>query len=164
MTHGGESLLSIVFKFVNFAILLAILIKFAGKPFKRYLTERHQRIKDDIENRKRSLDEAESLKIELKKKMDRLDAELEEIRKRVLEEAYAEKERIISEAKAFANKLKEQAALTREQELKEMRLQLREEIAKRSLEKAEEIIKQSLKKEDHERLVKDFLERLRSLN
>jgi len=46
MTVGGESLWSIAFRFLNFAVLLAILIKFAGKPLKNYLANRHNARKD----------------------------------------------------------------------------------------------------------------------
>ncbi|MCX7858202.1 MAG: ATP synthase F0 subunit B [Deltaproteobacteria bacterium] len=164
MTHSGESLLSIVFKFVNFTILLAILIKFASKPIKNYLFERHQRIKDEIENRKKALDEIDSKKRELELKLQRLDAEVEEIRKKVLEEAYAEKERIISEARTLAQKMKDQAMLTKEQEIREIREMIKQEIAKRSIFEAERIIRETLRKEDHDRLVRDFIERLRSFN
>jgi len=37
MTAGSESWLSWAFKIFNFALLVAILVKFAGKPLKDYL-------------------------------------------------------------------------------------------------------------------------------
>lgn len=162
--HGGESLLSVFFRFVNFAILLAILIRFAGRPLKRYLSERHQRIKDEIESKNRIIMETESLKNEIHEKISRLDAEIEDIKRKVLEEAYKEKERIISEARELADKLKEQVALTKEQEIKEMRAMIREEVAKKAIAEAERIIRQALKKEDHDRLVNEFIERIRGLS
>ncbi len=162
--HGEESLLSVFFRFVNFAILLAILIRFAGRPLKRYLSERHQRIKDEIESKNRIILETESLKNEIHEKISRLDAEIEDIKRKVLEEAYKEKERIISEARELADKLKEQVALTKEQEIKEMRAMIREEVAKKAIAEAERIIRQALKKEDHNRLVNEFIERIRGLS
>lgn len=164
MTSGGESLLSIIFRFVNFAILLFILIRFAGRPLKKYLMERHLRIKDEIESKRKAIEETQTLREELEKKISAVDVEIEEMKRNLIEEAQKERERMISEANAFVNRLKEQIALMRQQELKEMTLLVKEEVAKRVIEEAENIIRERLKKEDHDLLVKDFIERLRGLS
>lgn len=164
MTQAGESLLSILFKLVNFGILLAILLKFAGKPVKRFFLERHKKVKQEIGDKEKMLQEMDSLISEIKTKIGRLDLEIQEIRKKVLEEAYAERDRIIKEAEALADKLREQVSLTKEQEIKEMRRYVMEEVAKRTVEEAERLVVESIKKEDHARLVKAFIERLRNLN
>ena len=71
MTIGGESLWSIALKFLNFAVLLAILIKFAGKPLKTYLANRHNAIKEKIEETNRMLDEAETAEAVIRSKTRR---------------------------------------------------------------------------------------------
>ncbi|MCS7280334.1 MAG: ATP synthase F0 subunit B [Desulfobacterota bacterium] len=162
--HGEESGLSILFKFINFGILVAILVKFAGKPLKKFFLERHERVKNEIETGKTTYAQIETLKAELQRKLEALDTEVEEIKKKVMEEAYAQRDMIISEAKAFAERLREQAILTKEQELKETRLMIREKIAEKCVDEAERIIRENLKKEDHDRLVRDFIERLRSVS
>jgi len=84
MAGGGESLLSIGFKFFNFAVLLAILIKFAGKPLKNYLARRHNEVKEKIEETNRMLAEAEALKSTYEAKLAKLDEEIETFKKTVM--------------------------------------------------------------------------------
>lgn len=163
MSHGGESLLSILFKFANFAILLAIVVKFAGKRFKNYLSERHERIKSEVESRKKEIEDGKIRLEEIRRKLDDLDREIDEVKRRVLDEARSEKERIMSEVKAQKDKVESQLSLIRELEISEMKKRLRQEIAERAVLEAERIIKSNVRPEDHERLVKDFLDRLRSL-
>ncbi len=45
MAPGGESLWSLIFKFLNFGILVAVLIYFVGKPLKKFLAEPPQKHK-----------------------------------------------------------------------------------------------------------------------
>jgi F-type H+-transporting ATPase subunit b len=61
-------------------------------------------------------------------------------------------------------KIKEQARLTYEYEAREAREKIREEIGRLVIEKAEEIARKSFTEEDHNRLVDDFIERLRGMN
>ncbi len=164
MTHGGESLLSWVFKFVNFGVLVAILIKFAGKPLKDYLQNRRNTIKTKVEEANRMVQEAESLKAQYESKLARLDDEIAAFRKTITEEAQKEKEKIINEATEFASRIREQARIAYEQEMKDAMSRIKEEIARLTVERAEKLIAEKLTKEDHNRMVGDFIEKLRSLN
>ncbi|HOE16077.1 MAG TPA: ATP synthase F0 subunit B [Syntrophorhabdaceae bacterium] len=164
MTHGEESLLSWVFKFVNFGVLVAILIKFAGKPLKGYLQNRHNTIKTKVEEANRMVREAESLKAQYQDKLARLDDEIAAFRKTVAEETEKEKKKIIDEATEFASRIREQARIAYEQETKDAMSRIKEEIARLTVERAEKLIAEKLTKEDHNRMVGDFIEKLRSLN
>jgi F-type H+-transporting ATPase subunit b len=164
MTQGGESLLSWVFKFVNFAVLVGILIKFAGKPLKDYLQNRRNTIKTKIEEANRTVQEAEALKAQYERKLSQLDDEMEAFKKAVIEEAEKEKQKIVDEATEFASRIREQARIAYEQELKDAMSTIKEEIARLTMERAERLIAQKLTKEDHNKMVGDFIEKLRSLN
>lgn len=164
MTQGGESLLSWVFKFVNFAVLVGILIKFAGKPLKDYLQNRRNTIKTKIEEASRTVQEAEALKAQYERKLSQLDDEMEVFRKAVIEEAQKEKQKIVDEATEFASRIREQARIAYEQEMKDAMSTIKEEIARLTMERAEKLIAQKLTTEDHNKMVGDFIEKLRSLN
>ena len=73
MAAGGESLWSIVFKFVNFGILVAALIYFVGKPLKKFLANRHKTIKDKIEETQKALNEAQELRTRYQDRLAKLD-------------------------------------------------------------------------------------------
>ena len=164
MTVGGESLWSIALKFLNFGVLLAILIKFAGKPLKTYLVNRHNAIKEKIEETNRMLDEAEKLKRTYEEKLARLDEEIATFKKTIMGEVENEKAKIVAEAAQFASKMKEQARLTYEQELKEVKNKIKEDIAQLTIEGAGKLIAEKISKPDHEKMIEDFIVKLRSLN
>ncbi len=164
MTQGGESLLDWVFKFVNFAVLVGILIKFAGKPLKDYLRNRHDTIKAKIDEANKTVQEAEALKAQYERKLSQLDEEVEAFKKAVIEEAEKEKQKIMNEANEFASRIREQARIAYEQELKDAMSAIKEEIARLTMERAEKLIAERLTKSDHNRMVGDFIEKLRSLN
>ncbi len=161
---GGEPILSIVFKFVNFGILVAILVKFGGKPLKNFLMNRHNTIKEKIEEASKLLAEAEILKQEYEGKLARLDGDIEVFKKTIIGDMEKEKTKIIEEAAQVAAKIKEQALLTYEQELREVKDKIKADIAELTIKKAEQLIVEKISKSDHEKMVDDFIVKLRSLN
>lgn len=164
MTGGSESWLSLVFKFVNFAVLLGLLIKFAGKPLKEYFANRHKAVKDKLDEAEKRIKEAQAIKAEYESRLAALDVEIEAFKKTIMEEAEKEKQKMVDEATHFVSKLKEQAMLTYEQEIKEVRDRIKEDIARLTIERAEKLVKERLTKEDHHKMVEAFIENMRSLN
>jgi F-type H+-transporting ATPase subunit b len=164
MTGGSESWLSWVFKFINFAVLVGVLVKFAGKPLKEYFVNKHTIVKDKIEEADRMLKEAQELKATYDSKLGNLDKEIEEFKKTVLADAEKEKKKIMDEAMELVSKLKEQAAFTQAQEAKEVTGKIKEEVVRLTMEQAEKLVKERLTKEDHNRMVEEFIEKMGSLN
>lgn len=164
MTAGSESWLSWVFKFFNFAVLLAILVKFAGKPLKNYLVNRHKEVKERIEEAERLFQEAEAIKKKYEEKLIKLDEEIDAFKKVVVEETEKEKQKILEEAKGLALKIKEQARLTYEQEIREAKGKIKEETVRLTFERAEKLITERFNRNDNDKMVEEFIEKLRSLN
>jgi len=110
------------------------------------------------------LAEAEALKSTYEAKLAKLDEEIETFKKTVMSEVEKEKEKIIAEATQFANKTKEQARLTYEQELKDVKKKIKEDIARLTIDGAKKLITEKITKTDHEKMIEDFIVKLRSLN
>lgn len=164
MTAGGEPLWKVALQFLNFAVLVAIIIKFAGKPLKTYLAKRRDSIKEKIEETNRMLAEAETLKRTCEEKLARLDEEIASFKKTVMVEVENEKAKILAEASQLASRMKEQARLTYEQELKEVKNRIKEDIAHLTIEGAEKLVAETISKSDHEKMIEDFIVKLRSMN
>jgi F-type H+-transporting ATPase subunit b len=164
MTGGSESWLSWVFKFANFAILVAILVKYAGKPFNDYFANKHQQIKEKVDEAGKLFEEAKALKTQYETKYARLDEEIEAFKKAVLEETENEKKKILDEASEFASRIREQAKITYEQEIREVKNRIKEDLARLTIEKAQKLVMEKLTKDDHNKMVEEFIEKLRSLN
>ncbi len=154
----------VVWQTFNFAVLIWILVKFGGKPMKAFLENRRNAVKDRIDETSRMLAEAESLKNAYAEKLNRLDGEIEELKKTLSDEAQREKARIIAEAEQVAARIHEQTRLTYEQELRDVKNNIREEIARLAVEKAEQLIAEKVAKSDHDHMLDDFITKLRSMN
>jgi F-type H+-transporting ATPase subunit b len=159
-----ESPWSLLFKFINFAVMLGILLKFAAKPFKDFLYKRQAAVKEKVDEADRLLQEAGRLKDTYQGKLAQLDREIETFRTWALEEAEKEKAKIVAEAHAMADRIREQAQLAYDQELKDAMATVRAEIAQRTLVTAEQTIRQVFKEEDHNKMVDEFIEKLRGRN
>jgi F-type H+-transporting ATPase subunit b len=164
MATGGESWLSWVFKFVNFAILIGILIKFAGKPLKDYFYNRHKGIKDKLEQAEKMLQEAENLRKEYMEKLAGFDREIDAYKKVIYEKMANDARKMSIETMELVFRIRNQATLTYEQEVKETQYKIKEEIAKLTVERAERLIVERLNKNDHDSIVEEFIDKLRSLN
>src|SRR3990172_5124570 len=128
---GGDN--STLWRIINFAILAVAVILIA-----RYL-----KLKDFFasrkENIKRELDEARKAKEETERKMKEFELKFKQLDK----------------------KIKEQARLAAEQELKKAKQEIKGEIAKVAVEMAEEILRHELTAADQERLIREYLEKVR---
>ena len=164
MAPGGESAWSIILKFFNFFVLVGLLIYFVGKPLQAYLAKRHNTVKTQLEETEKVLKDAQELRAQYQARLDKLDGEIEVFKKQTIEEAQAEKKKIIEEAHAFAERIREQARLTAEQENKDMARRIKEEISRLTMEKAQQLITEKITQSDHDKLVEEFIVKLRSMN
>lgn len=155
---------SFLLQVLNFVVLAGIIVKFAAKPLKTFVANRRKNIEARLEESQKLLDEAESLKKTYEERLGKLEQEIADYKKEVLEEAQAEKEKIIKEAEVMAARISEQAKLTYDQEMRETLSKIREEITRLTIAGAEKIIAEKIDKKDHDRMVNDFIEKLRSLN
>ncbi len=164
MAPGGESAWSIILKFFNFFVLVGLLIYFVGKPFKAYLAKRHNTVKTQLEETEKVLKDAQAIRAQYQERLDKLDGEIEVFKKQTMQEAEAEKKKIIEEAHAFAERIRQQARITAEQENKDMARRIKEEISHLTMEKAEQLVTQKITQSDHDKLVEEFIVKLRSMN
>lgn len=161
---GSSDWMDLVWKFVNFAVLIAILFKFGAKPFKAMLVKRSQTVRDKLEESEKAAREAQLLKTEYEEKLVRLDKELAEFKTMMMEDAEKERARIMKETEAMAQRIREQARLMYEQEMKDVQDKVKREIARLTMEKAERVISEKINRTDHDRMVQEFIQKLRSMN
>jgi len=164
MSADSGSWLDWAFKIFNFAVLVAILVKFAGKPLMNFLRSRSAGVQAKLDETDRLYKEAEALRNEYQARLSKLDGEIEDFKKTVQEDTDKEKKKILTEATEFANRIREQANITYQQELREMTAKSKEEIAKLTMARAEKLIIEKYNAKDHEQIVDEFIEKLRSLN
>ncbi len=163
----GENLptwLKLLLQFVNFAILVGVILKFATPSFKTFLKKRRQAIAERIQEAQKALDEATSAKARYEEKLSGLDAEIEAFRASMAENLERERQKVLDEARELAARIREQARLAFDQEMKEAMEKVRAEVTAQTIEAATARIRQLIKKDDHDRMVEEFIAKVRSVN
>ncbi len=97
-------------------------------------------------------------------KLSTLEAEIEAFRASAFEEMEKERKKILDDARGLASRISEQARLAYEQEMKEAMAKVRAEIAGRTIRAAERKVRETFGKEDHDRMVEEFIQKVRSIN
>ena len=153
----------LLWRTLNFAVLLIVLIKVLAKPIANGLHARQQSIKEqftDLEERKAEADNAYKT---YEEKLASIDQEISDIIQSAIAQGEAEKERIISDANRAAEDIKRQAEMAIQHELAEAKLKLREEVANQAVVMAEELINKNLHDADQVKLIEDSLAKVGTL-
>ena len=145
---------------INFVLLIAALVYFAGKPVKKFFNDRRGEIQTDLKKSSDLMGEAEAKFATWQRKLADLDQELEAIRETSRQRAESERDHIIADATAAAERIRADATAAIEQELRRSRAVLREEAADLALELAANLLRSQVNDGDRERLVSEFIERI----
>jgi F-type H+-transporting ATPase subunit b len=157
----SADLRDLLYRFINFALLVIILIWALKKAdIKSLFSNRIDDIREKLETLKKDKEEAEEKYQVIDKKLKAFEKERIEILEQYKKEGEAEKERIIAEANRRVQQIIEQSEATIQQEIEAAKERLKQEVVNLSAQKAEEIIAREMKDEDQDRLVQDFIERV----
>jgi F-type H+-transporting ATPase subunit b len=150
----------LAFAILNFVILVWLVLRFAKRPLRHYLVERHIAVQ-------KALFEAQDLKKkatakleEIEKKIAGLSAEIASIKESVRADAELEKERIVGAAKAEAERLITEADKTLDREVRKAQRLLEAEAVDNALKNAEKLLRQVVNDADRGRIEEDYLLRL----
>jgi F-type H+-transporting ATPase subunit b len=144
----------------NFLILLFILYKLMWKKMKSFFAGRREGIKASLEEAEVVKADAEKKFKEYDEKIKKAEEEIQGISAMIKAQGEEEKKRIISDAGRTAEKMKEDAKARMEQELKKAKNELRLEASELAVQMAEDILKKKVTKEDHESMVREYLDRM----
>jgi len=162
--EGGDlsgDLWDLFFRFINFALLVIILIWALKKvDVKKFFSARIEEIRQRLNDLKKGKEEAENRYRDLESKLKEFEGKRKDIIEQFKNEGLAEKEKIIAEARERVKQIIEQAELTIQQEIQSARDRLKQDVVDLAAQKAEEIISKELTEEDQDRLVNEFIERV----
>jgi F-type H+-transporting ATPase subunit b len=160
--EGGEhhNTATLLWQLANFIVLAFILIKFAGPQLKDFLFQRRKLIADQMDEARRLAAEAQARDTEWAAKLERLEAERENILAQAREIGRVEQQRILDQARREAERIQEDAARAAEQELARARMEIREEAVRVSMDLAEKMLRENVHAEDQKRLVEEYLEKV----
>ena len=156
----GGGWMTMVWHAVNLAILLLLLVKFAGKGVKAALAARAEAVTQEIDDASALHAEAQSMLDEYAAKMQGLQAELDAIRTQYAAQGESEKARLIAEGEAEAARIKADAERAAQNEFTRVRARLEAELIDNAVDAAEELIKARMTPAHQRRLTAEYLSRL----
>lgn len=160
----GSKWFDFAWKTFNAVILIGFLAWLLAPKIKSFFAGRRQEIKESLENATVQKAEAEKQYREYAEKIDKASQEIDGIFEMIKAQGVVEKQKIIEDATKVAQKMKEDAQARIEQELKKASGQLRSEAVVLSVQMAEEILKKNITAQDHEVMIKEYMDKVVSKN
>ncbi|ADG83723.1 F0F1 ATP synthase subunit B [Thermincola potens] len=159
----GFAPLKFVWQIVNFLILLFILNKLLYKPMLQMLDDRKKSIEDAINSAETAKAEAEALRKEYETRLAEAKKEAQDIIAKATKLGEEMKKEIVANAQEEANKAirKAQEEIAREKDAAVAAL--RDEVATLAVMAAGKVLGKAISVEDHEKLVKDFVQEVGGL-
>lgn len=148
------------FKTLNAVLIIGFLVWMLAPKIKAFFSGRRQEIKETLETTAVQKAEAEKQYREYAEKIDKASLEIDGIFEMIKAQGDVEKQKIIEDANKVAQKMKEDAQARLEQELKKASGQLRSEAVMLSVQMAEEILKKNITTQDHEAMVKEYMDKV----
>lgn len=160
--HGGEGpdWVNFGWRVFNFLALAGLLWWLLASKVKAFFSGRREEIKTALEEARLAKEEAQRKFEEYSSKLDKATGEIEGLYEMIKSQGLAEKEKMLEDAKKAAEKMKEDTQARIEQEFKKASSQLRMEAVQLSVQMAEDILKRNVTVEDHENMVKDYLDKV----
>jgi F-type H+-transporting ATPase subunit b len=156
---GWRSTYDLIMRWVNFAILVFVIVKFARQPLKKFLSGKGEEISLLI----RSLEEEKNQLIErlrqAEKELDDSTGRITEMKQRIVKMGERRKQEIIADAHHESQIIMENAKRKNEGRLAQARNSLRSEMIDAAAEMVMNRLPDIITKEDNKKLLKNYMVR-----
>ncbi|MCI5160711.1 MAG: ATP synthase F0 subunit B [Candidatus Electrothrix sp. AX5] len=150
----------LLWRALNFAALIFIMVKFLARPIAAGLGGRKRQIQDELETMQEKRDEAEQAYKAFELRLAGMEGEMTKLVEKAKAMAEDEKTRILAEAEASATDIRRQAEAAVQGALAKATGKLQAEIADQAVAMAEELIVKNLTPEDQVAITEQYLERV----
>ncbi len=155
-----ESPMAWVWRILNFAILVFLLVKFVGKPLKAFLKQRTDMIEKSIKEAQEAKEIAKKALAEVDERLKLKDKEIAEILSLAKVSGEDDKKRLVEDAERLKVKILEQAKANIEHEVKMAKEAIKAEAVEEAIKLSEEKIRSRLTKDDQEKILQDSIKLL----
>lgn len=156
--------LDLVFKFINFAGLLAILYFALRKTVPQALKDRSESVARDLIHALEAKEAAEAKLAEYEARVANLEREAAKLKEEFKAEGEAQKIKIIKDAEQASETIKKNAEAAGEREVRRITEELRSEAVREALRLAEEILKKSYSAEDQKQALELTIKKIEGLH
>lgn len=156
-TAAANSSVGWVFRWVNFAIVIGVIVYYAVKKGGPYFRGNAESIAEKVAEGARAREAAEQRKREIEEKLARLDGEIEHIRAAAKRDSEAELQRLRAAAREDAQRIEAAAQAEIAAAERASRLELKSLAARLTIERAESLLKAEIDPENDAALVRAFV-------
>lgn len=160
ITLDSQFIFSLIIQLINTCILCFLLAKLLYIPVLNFLNARKERIANQMDETKKALDEAKTLKMQYELKLEDIEHERSEILEQARAAASKNSQQIISQAKSEAETIKNRAQLDIEREQEKAKDEVRKQIIQVSTAISEKFIAANISDAEQEKLVEDTIKDL----
>jgi F-type H+-transporting ATPase subunit b len=146
--------------FINTAILFYLLGRYGAPKVSQALKKRKLTIMQGMDEAARMKEDAAERLADYEAKLERIDEEIERVKREMREAGELERTRILAEAKEKRARMEREAQLLIEQELKAARELLLRETVQSAVTSAEEVLSRQVTTSDHQRLADEYVKGL----
>jgi F-type H+-transporting ATPase subunit b len=149
--------LSVALSWLNFGVLVFILIRFGGPIIRDMLKNRHLTIKKNLDEARALREQAEKRLVEYEGRLANIEREIAEIMAGIRREADAEAARIVAAAQEGAHRMRKDAEFAISQEGRRLEIELRREAAELAIDAARKLLSGKMTEADHRKLAETFV-------
>jgi F-type H+-transporting ATPase subunit b len=143
---------------INFILFVGLLAWKLPGPLKAFLRERTERLREGLAAGKRALAEAEETRAALERDIRELPSTIAHLKADIRATADREHANLMDVTIRAAERIRGDARLVAESEVSSARNGLRSEVVEEAVRQATTILRGAIKTDDHERMVRDFVQ------
>ena len=160
---GGGFSFEIIWQIIAFALLVFLLVRMLKKPLAAFLAKRREEVRSSLDQASKKEAEAQKVMAACEKKLETLSQEIQELHETIRQEGEEERKRIIERAGEEGERVGKQAQIIAEHEVKKAKAALKKEMVDLSVELAERLLKETIQPQDQERLVREYIGKLKEI-
>ena len=146
-----------IFLVLNFVLLFWLVAKFGGRAAKKLAVERHDQIKNALDEAAKLRTQAQEKLAEYDSKLKRADSEITKLVEGMRADAEADKKRILENAERQAAQLKRDAESRIAAEIESARTALKREVSAAATAAAEKLLREKMTAADQSKVITTFI-------
>jgi F-type H+-transporting ATPase subunit b len=152
----------LIMRYLNFGILLFLLIRFGRKPLMNFLRQRKEELQKEINRAEEKRKEAKANVEEVHRQIDESAARLEEIKQKIIKQGEIKKQLIIQNAQQESKILLQEAKRRIDSQILKARKTLQAQMIDEAMEIVFEKLPRQITEEDNQKFLDQYLKRVSS--
>ncbi len=153
----------VFWQLISFILLILFLSYALKKPVRTLLIKRREEVKTSLEQAAQKEEVRKKDFQQWEAKINSLSQQIQELHQTISREGETERLKIIERAREESERIKKQAQIVADQEVKRARFALKKDMVDLAVELAEKLLRETAQPADQERLVKEYIGKVREL-